>query len=100
MRVILTDEAKKNLKSIGDFIHSHNSRRAMSFVEELLARCKELGSMPKAYPLVPRYERFGVRRRVYRDYLIFYRIRKNLVEVIFITQGAQEYETLLFPNGG
>jgi toxin ParE1/3/4 len=54
--------------------------------------------MPRAYPLVPRYEQWGIRRCVYRDYLIFYRVHETLIEVIRILNGAQDYEALLFPN--
>jgi toxin ParE1/3/4 len=35
---------------------------------------------------------------VYRDYLIFYRVHEELIEIIHILQGAQDYETLLFPS--
>jgi toxin ParE1/3/4 len=54
--------------------------------------------MPRRYPLVPRYEKFGIRRTVYQDYLIFYRIHEEVIEIIHVLQGAQDYETLLFPN--
>jgi toxin ParE1/3/4 len=54
--------------------------------------------MPRAYPLVPRYEKFGIRRTVYRDYLIFYRVHEQSVEIVHIFQGARDYETLLFPS--
>jgi toxin ParE1/3/4 len=54
--------------------------------------------MPRRYPLVPRYEKFGIRRTVYQDYLIFYRIHVEVIEIIHVLQGARDYETLLFPN--
>jgi toxin ParE1/3/4 len=76
----------------------NNPERAITFVEELLDRCNVLADMPRAYPLVPRYEKFGIRRTVYRDYLIFYRVHEESVEIIHILQGAQDYETLLFPS--
>jgi plasmid stabilization system protein ParE len=40
----------------------------------------------------------GVRRCVHADYLIFYRVRTDFVEVIHILHGARDYEALLFPN--
>lgn len=52
--------------------------------------------MPHAYPLVPRYAHLGVRRCVVRDYLIFYRVQSNLLEIIRIIHGAQDYDKLLF----
>ena len=74
MKVVLTEAAKADLIEIGEFIRAHNQKRAASFVAELLNRCEALGDMPRAFPLIPRYEQHGVRRVVHRDYLIFYRI--------------------------
>jgi len=47
---------------------------------------------------VPRYERFGVRRRPYRDYLIFDRIGVDTIDIVHILYGAQNYEPILFPE--
>jgi plasmid stabilization system protein ParE len=69
---------------------------AVSFTEELLDRCQALAATPRAYPLVPRYERFGIRRCVHGDYLIFYRVGSEQIEVIHILQGARDIEALLF----
>jgi len=95
MRVVITDAARADLIEIGEFIRPHNPKRAESFVDELLDRCEALADMPRAFPLVPRYEHYGIRRYVYRDYLIFYRVLENLVEVIHILHGARDYEALL-----
>jgi toxin ParE1/3/4 len=98
MKIVITTAAKADLMAIGDFIKPDNPERAITFVEELLDRCYALADMPRAYPLVPRYEQFDIRRAAYRDYLIFYRIGKDAIEIIHIFQGARDYETLLFPN--
>ncbi|MGX2039102.1 type II toxin-antitoxin system RelE/ParE family toxin [Methylocaldum sp. MU1018] len=99
MRVVITDSAKANLVEIGEFIRLHNPARAATFVDELLDHCDALADMPRAYPLIPRYEHYGIRRCVHRDYLIFYRILEDedLVEIIHILHGARDYELLLFP---
>jgi plasmid stabilization system protein ParE len=65
-------------------------------VEELLDRCQALEETPRAYSLVPRYERFGIRRCVHGDYLIFNRLTAKVVEVIHFLQGARDVEALLF----
>ena len=96
MKVIITEQARLNLKGIGDFIRPRNPARAGSFVDELTARCEELGSLPRAYPLVPRYEHFNIRRRLHGDYLIFYRIGDETLDVIHICHCSQVYEAGLF----
>jgi plasmid stabilization system protein ParE len=67
MKIVITAAAKADLIDIGNFIRPHNPERAATFVDELLDRCFTLVNMPRAYPLVPRYEKWGIRRCVYRD---------------------------------
>ena len=96
MRVVITAAAKADLLAIRRTIEADNPSRALSFVEELLDRCLALADTPRAYPLVPRYERFGIRRCVHGDDLIFYRLQPEVIEVIHILQGARDIEARLF----
>jgi addiction module RelE/StbE family toxin len=101
MRVVVTAKAKADLLAIRSFIEAHNPELAVSFTEELLDRSEALAdNNPRAYALVARYERFGIRRCVHGNYLIFYRLQQELIEVIRILQGARDMEALLFrsPN--
>jgi toxin ParE1/3/4 len=41
----------------------------------------------------------GVRRLVHGNYLMFYRITEEQVEVVHVLNGARDYEPLLFPEG-
>lgn len=99
MKVVIAISAKLDLIGIGDYIQPYNPERAASFVDELLGHCQTLAESPRRHPLVPRYENHGIRRCVHDDYLIFYRVGPELVEVIHILHGAQDYEPLLFPSG-
>jgi toxin ParE1/3/4 len=96
MKVVITAAAKADLLAIRRTIETDNPTRALSFVEELLDRCLALADTPRAYPLVPRYERFGIRRCVHGRYLIFYRLQPEQIEVIHILQGARDIEAMLF----
>jgi addiction module RelE/StbE family toxin len=96
MKVVITAAAKADLLAIRRYIEADNPSRALSFVEELLNRCLALADTPRAYPLVPRYERFGIRRCVHGNYLIFYRLQPEQIEVIHVLQGARDIEALLF----
>jgi plasmid stabilization system protein ParE len=53
--------------------------------------------MPRAFPLVPRYEARGVRRVVHGGYLVFYAVAEQQVEVVHVLNGARDYEPILFP---
>jgi toxin ParE1/3/4 len=97
MKVVLTEAARDDLQTISDWIAVGSIALALTFVETLLARCADLAIHPRAYPLIPRYEAYGVRRRPYGDYLIFYRVEDERVLILHILHGARDYEVLLFP---
>ncbi|MGA2127737.1 MAG: type II toxin-antitoxin system RelE/ParE family toxin, partial [Xanthobacteraceae bacterium] len=84
MKVILTEAAMADLVAIGRYIQTDSPARAIAFVAELESRCAQLGTMPRAYPLLQRHEDSGVRRRPNQHYLIFYRIGADSVEVLHI----------------
>jgi plasmid stabilization system protein ParE len=46
----------------------------------------------------PGHEPSGIRRRPHGNYLIFYRVRESIVDVLHILHGARNYETILFPD--
>lgn len=97
MIVQFTDEAEDDLERIGDYIALDNPGRAISFIMELRDRCMSLAVMHQAFPLVPRYEHQGIRRRVHKNYLIFYRVESGQIVVIHILHGAMDYSSILEP---
>jgi toxin ParE1/3/4 len=66
-------------------------------LDPIIDQCYFLADFPRRYPLVPRYERFGLRRCPYRGYLIFYRVQEA-IDIVRILHGATDYEPLLFPE--
>ncbi len=98
MIVYLTAEAEADIEGMGDFIAQDNPQRALTFVRELRNKCLSLGDAPLAFPLVPRYETHGVRRRVHGNYLIFYRAETERVVVIHVLHGARNYADILFAD--
>jgi plasmid stabilization system protein ParE len=98
MIVVLTEAAIQDLVAIGRYIAADDPQRAETFVADLKTRCHQLGTMPKAFALVPCHEHTGVRRRPYKNYLIFYRIAGDTIEILHVLHGAQDYETILFGN--
>jgi toxin ParE1/3/4 len=98
MIVVISRAAEADLESIGDWIARDNPARALTFVRELRRRCESLIDGPYRFARVPRYEHLGIRRRVYRDYLIFYRIVDDRIEVLHVLHGAREYKSILFPE--
>ena len=98
MKVVVTEAAYQDLKAIAQFIGRDSPQRARTFIDELEGRCRRLGLMPQAFPLVPGHEDDGIRRRPYKNYLILYRAGADAVEILHVVHGAQDYETTLFPD--
>lgn len=98
MIVVITAEAEADIEQIATYVADHSPQSALSLVRNLRARCESLADAPRGYPLVPRYEELGIRRRPFGNFLIFYRVRAEAIEVIHILHGARDYERLLFPE--
>jgi toxin ParE1/3/4 len=98
VKVRFSDEALRDLRRIGDYIARDSPLRAREFVRGLRSRAMQLSENPLAFPLVPRHEHSGIRRRVFRNYLIFYLIEGEIVYIVHILHGAQDYESILFPD--
>jgi len=97
--VHLAPLAEAELEAIADYIARDDPARALTFVQELRARCLSLADLPLAWPLVPRYEARGIRHRVHGNYQIFYRVVGDPVEridVLHILHSARNYAALLF----
>lgn len=96
MSVRFTVEAEDDLEHIADWIAHDDPQRALTFVQELRSKCDAIASTPRLYPFVERYERLGVGRRLHGNYLIFYRIEDEVVEIIHILHGARDFASILF----
>jgi plasmid stabilization system protein ParE len=54
--------------------------------------------MPLAFPVVARFERQEIRRRVFGNYGIYYRVDGDMVLIVQILHAARDIESLL-PSG-
>jgi len=84
--VALTAEAENDLESIAEYIARDSVTTALNVVQDLREKCLALADAPRGYPLVPRYEHHGIRRRPFGSYLIFYRVGSKAIEVVHILQ--------------
>jgi len=96
LAVIIADAAKADLIDIGRYIAMDNPARADSFVDELERKCLDLGERPLAWPSMSQSKDRQIRRRVHGEYLIFYRVNDDRVEVVRVLHGARDYASWLF----
>jgi plasmid stabilization system protein ParE len=71
---VLAAEAESDLEAIAEYVARDSVTAALSLVHELREKCFALAEAPRSYPLAPRYEHHGIRRRPFGSYLIFYRV--------------------------
>lgn len=95
MKVRITRLANRDLDEIGDWIATGDPFSADSFMDELNAKIVQIGERPLLYPLVQGREARAVRRRLHRDYLIFYDITGNEVRILRVLHGSRDYTNLL-----
>jgi plasmid stabilization system protein ParE len=98
MIVTISAEAERDLEAIGDYIARDNLDRAIGYIRELRTKCLALVDLPQGFPLVPRYQAQGIRRRVHGSHLIFYRVEPEKIVVLHVVHGAQDYAAILFPS--
>jgi toxin ParE1/3/4 len=95
MKAVFSTQARDGLREIALFIARDDPMRALSFVRALRLKAQEIADAPHAFPIVPRFERHGIRRRAWHDYLIFYRIEDDGIAIVHVMHGARDYEALL-----
>lgn len=95
MKVVLTERALADLDEIADWIGRDDWDRAEAFVELLEAKCMTLSRHPRRCPLVTGAAEADLRKLSYRDYLTFYRVLDEEVEILRIVHGARDWAVLL-----
>jgi toxin ParE1/3/4 len=69
-------------------LNTSRATTALNVVHDLREKCLALANAPRGYPLMPRYEHHGIRRRPFGSYLIFYRVSSEAIEVVHIVYGC------------
>jgi plasmid stabilization system protein ParE len=98
VKVVFTEAAESDLEAVGDWIAKDNPERAAIFLRELRRSCVDIGPRPLGYPLVQHRRNDGIRRKVHGNYLIFYRVWLDAVEILRVVHGARDYARILFSD--
>ncbi|WP_309085191.1 type II toxin-antitoxin system RelE/ParE family toxin [Chelativorans sp.] len=99
MRVELTAKAESDLRDIALFIAADSPARAMTFYGELRAVCLELAKFPRRYQVVRSLEGIEIRRRVYRNYVMLYRLYETRIVVLRVVRGSMDLDALFDEPG-
>jgi plasmid stabilization system protein ParE len=94
MNIDYSVTALRDLQRINDWIADESFDRAERFIGELIDTCERISDFPEANQVVGSYGGDVVRRKVFGNYLVFYRILPSTVEILRILHGAQDYADL------
>lgn len=93
--VRLSPAALRDLDEISDYIAKDNYPRALTFTDELYDACAELLTNPMAHQ--DRSDLgLNLRQKVYKNYLIIFRIGPKAIRVERIVHGARDLKNLSY----
>lgn len=93
MKVRITAPAQADLEEIGDRIALDSPAAAERFVGELRQAASALATHPRRFPSVRSIS--GVRKKVHRRYLIFFRVEAGEVQILRIVHGSRDWAVLV-----
>jgi toxin ParE1/3/4 len=95
MQVIFAPLAETDLEEILEFIARDKPRAAVKFVERIRRTCERLGNRPHMGQARPEFAGGDLRAFPVGNYIIFYRVRSNCVEIARVLHGARDLDSLL-----
>ena len=89
--------AEKDITEIIDYISKDNPNAAIWLIDKIDERIKELSDFPEIgkTPHDERLKQLGYRILIIDNYLVFYIIKKQEIEIRRILHGKRKYEFLL-----
>jgi toxin ParE1/3/4 len=89
--------AEEDLISIFDWIANDSPSRALSFVEKVEKRIGALSQSPQLgrVPRHPRLKEYGYRVLILDSYLVFYKIRNQIVEIHRVVRSSRNIDNLI-----
>jgi plasmid stabilization system protein ParE len=94
VKAVLTRAAVGDIADIARHIGRDSLLAARSFTAALERRALAVGRNPRIYPFAEGLEDLRIRRRLYREYLIFFVEHEKGVEILRIVHGARDWRAL------
>ncbi len=90
-KVRLSDEALRQIESIGDYIAQDSPRNALRWVQKIRSTIDTLGNFPERHAILYTPQQAGreVRQTFYGVYRILYEIQNETIFVLTVRHGAR-----------
>ena len=99
MTVFWTDNAKRELRAVYNYVAQNSTRYSQGLVDRITRRTQQLSTMPYLGAIVPEYEEETIRELVEQSYRIIYRVREDRVEILSVVHGARILPPRISGNG-
>jgi toxin ParE1/3/4 len=90
MRVFWSQNAKRELRAIHDYIAQNSARYALGMVDRITQKTACLARWPRLGATVREYSDESMREILVTPYRIIYRIRASRVEVLSVVHSAKQ----------
>ena len=90
VKIIWTEFAIEDLRSIYHYISMDSKRYADRFVEKLIERVEQLEAFPKSGRVVPEFSIETIRELIEGNYRIIYKISTNQISIVRVHHSARQ----------
>jgi plasmid stabilization system protein ParE len=88
-------KAADSLEEICNYIAEDSEYYAAIFARKIISIVKEIPDFPKSGRVVPEYRDENLREKIYQNYRIVYRTKKDLIEIVAIAHGARLFKDIV-----
>ena len=86
--------AADNFEAICGYIANYSERYAVLFAKQVTALIRGIPAFPQSGRVVPEYCDPNLREKIYENYRLVYRIKKDRIEIAAICHGSRPLENL------
>ena len=90
VKIIWTEFALADLKSIHEYISQDSRTYASKFIEKLIKRVDQLETFPKSGRIVPEFGNSTIRELIEGSYRIVYKISSDHIGIVRIHHSARK----------
>lgn len=91
-KIIWSPRAASNLEDICEYIARDSKYYAALFAKRIIAIVKNIPEFPKSGRIVPEYNNENLREKIYKNYRIIYRVKRDLFEIVAICHSAKSLD--------
>ena len=90
VKIIWSEFAVEDLKSIHDYISLDSKVYASRFIEKIISRVDQLETHPESGRMVPEYNSNSIKELIEGNYRIIYKINSDFIGIVRVHHSARQ----------